>query len=153
MPTPSLRAATLTLIVALAPTAALAVARPFTGPAGWEHTVGATQSGAPPRAQETWKKSDGEQLTYMADAGLTFDDMVGQVKKNIAENNMKPTVAKDRSCAGRRAYEIELALGPSIVHQIIVDDSPGVTKVTYVRAQGTPPSAEVGTMLDTYCAS
>jgi hypothetical protein len=66
---------------------------------------------------------------------------------------MKPTVAKDRTCAGRRAYEIELALGPSIVHQIIVDDAPGVTKVTYVRAQGTPPSVEVGTMFDTYCAS
>jgi hypothetical protein len=153
MPTPSLRAVTLILIAALTPNAALAVTRPFTGPAGWEHTVGATSTAALPRAQETWKKNDGEQLTYLADGGLTFDDMVGQVKKNIADNNMKPSVAKDRTCAGRRAYEIELSLGPSIVHQIIVDDAPGVTKVTYVRAQGMPPSAEVSAMFDTYCAS
>ena len=44
----------------------------------------------------------------------------------------------DRKCDGRRAHEVEMPLGTSIVHQVIVDDAPGVTKLTYVRPVNTP---------------
>ena len=99
MRTFSVRVAAL-IFAAFAPTAVSAALKPFTGPAGWDHTVAATATPALPRSQEAWKKSDGEQLIYLADAGLAFDDMVTQVKKNVADNNMKPSLAKDRTCAG-----------------------------------------------------
>jgi hypothetical protein len=66
---------------------------------------------------------------------------------------MKPSLAKDRTCAGQRAYEIELPIGASIIHQIIVDESPGVTKLTYLRPQGAPPSPVVMSALEAYCGS
>jgi hypothetical protein len=152
MRTFSVRVAAL-IFAAFAPTAVSAALKPFTGPAGWDHTVAATATPALPRSQEAWKKSDGEQLIYLADAGLAFDDMVTQVKKNVADNNMKPSLAKDRTCAGQRAYEIELPIGASIIHQIIVDESPGVTKLTYLRPQGAPPSPVVMSALEAYCGS
>ena len=152
MRTTSVRVAAL-IFAALAPTAVSAALKPFTGPAGWDHTVAATATPALPRSQEAWKKSDGEQLIYLADAGLAFDDMVSQVKKNVADNNMKPSLAKDRTCAGQRAYELELPIGASIIHQIIVDQAPGVTKLTYLRPQGAPPSPVVMSALEAYCGS
>jgi hypothetical protein len=141
------------ILAALAPSVADAVLKPFTGPVGWDHTVAATATASLPRSQEAWKKNDGEQLIYLADGGLAFDDMVGQVKKNVADNNMKPSLAKDRTCAGQRAYEIELPIGASIIHQIIVDEAPGVTKLTYLRPQGSPPSPVVVSALEAYCGS
>ena len=152
MRTSSVRVAAL-IFAALAPTAVSAALKPFTGPAGWDHTVAATATPALPRSQEAWKKSDGEQLIYLADAGLAFDEMVTQVKKNVADNNMKPSLAKDRTCAGQRAYEIELPIGASIIHQIIVDDAPGVTKLTYLRPQGAPLSPVVVSAFAAYCGS
>jgi len=152
MRTFSVRVAAL-IFAAFAPTAVSAALKPFTGPAGWDHTVAATATPALPRSQEAWKKSDGEQLIYLADAGLAFDEMVTQVKKNVADNNMKPSLAKDRTCAGQRAYEIELPIGASIIHQIIVDESPGVTKLTYLRPQGAPPSPVVMSAFAAYCGS
>ena len=152
MRTFSVRVAAL-IFAAFAPTAVSAALKPFTGPAGWDHTVAATATPALPRSQEAWKKSDGEQLIYLADAGLAFDEMVTQVKKNVADNNMKPSLAKDRTCAGQRAYELELPIGASIIHQIIVDESPGVTKLTYLRPQGAPPSPVVMSALEAYCGS
>jgi hypothetical protein len=152
MRTFSVRVAAL-IFAAFAPTAVSAALKPFTGPAGWDHTVAATATPALPRSQEAWKKSDGEQLIYLADAGLAFDDMVTQVKKNVADNNMKPSLAKDRTCAGQRAYEIELPIGASIIHQIIVDQAPGVTKLTYLRPQGSAPSPVVVSALEAYCGS
>ena len=149
MRTFSVRVAAL-IFAAFAPTAVSAALKPFTGPAGWDHTVAATATPALPRSQEAWKKSDGEQLIYLADAGLAFDDMVTQVKKNVADNNMKPSLAKDRTCAGQRAYEIELPIGASIIHQIIVDQAPGVTKL---RPQGSAPSPVVVSALEAYCGS
>ncbi len=59
---------------AFLPLAAIAATKPFPGPAGWDHSVGTIPTAEAPRAQETWKKSDGEQLTYLADAALSFDD-------------------------------------------------------------------------------
>lgn len=150
----SLRAAAAVLAITVAvPLAALAATKPFPGPAGWDHTVGATPTAEAPRAQETWKKSDGEQLTYLADAALSYDDTVAMVKKNLTENGFKANLDSDRKCDGRRAHEVELVLGTLIVHQIIVDDAPGVTKVTYTHPQGVNPASDATTALKTYCGS
>ncbi len=146
----SLRAAGLVFAAALVPLAAAAAPKPFTGPAGWEHAVGASPSPQSPRAQETWKKS-GELLTLLSDGGLAYDDIVAMVKKNVADNGLKPAVDRDRTCDGRRAHEVELTFGSSVVRQIIVDDNPGVTKLTYTRPAGTPAGADATGALAAYC--
>ncbi len=147
----SLRAAALVL-AALVPLAAAAAAKPFAGlGAGWEHTVAATATAQSPRAQETWKKSGGEFVTLLSDGGLAYDDIVGMVKKNVTDNALKPAVDRDRTCDGRRAHEVELTFGTSVVHQIIVDDNPGVTKLTYTRPTGTAAGADATGALAAYC--
>ena len=121
-------------------------------PSGWDHTVGATATPQAQRAQETWKKSDGEYVTYLSDAGLTYDDTVAMVKKNITDNGFKATVDNDRKCDGRRAHEVEMTFGTSIVRQIIIDDAPGVTKLTYARPQTmAAPTPDVASAINTYC--
>jgi len=137
-------------IVLLSFAAALA-AKPFVGPDGWEHSVGATPTPQVSRAQETWKKNDGELLVYLSDAGLSYDDIIAMVKKNIADNAIKTAVDKDRTCQGRRAHEIEMTFAPTVVHQIIIDDAPGVTKLTYTRPQGTSFSTDASGALTAYC--
>ncbi len=154
MPSSSIRTASALLaLAAFLPLAAVAATKPFPGPAGWDHTVGTTPTTEAPRAQETWKKSDGEQLTYLADAGLSFDDTMALVKKNVADNGYKATVDSDRKCVGRRAHEIELTFGTSVIHQLIIDDAPGVTKLTYSRPQTVKPAADATTAINAYCDS
>jgi len=138
---------------AFVPLAALGASKPFAGPAGWEHTVNVTATADAPRAQETWKKSDGQQLSYLADAALSFDDTIALVKKNVSDNGFKTSVDTDRKCDGRRAHEVELAFGGSLVHQIIVDDAPGVTKLTYTRPQSATFGADVTSALNAYCGA
>jgi hypothetical protein len=135
----------------LIPVAAAAAAKPFTGPVGWDHTVVATPTPALPRAQETWKKSDSEVLTYLSDAALSYDDIVAMVKKNLSDNGMRPSYDKDRTCDGKRAHEVELTFGTTVVRQIIIDDAPGVTKLTYTRTQGSPQSPDELAAISAYC--
>ncbi len=145
--------AALIALVAL-PIAAGAAPKPFTGPAsGWDHTVGATPTPQVPRAEEMWKKSDGEFVTYLEDAGLSYDDTVAAVKKNVSDNGIKTSVDTDRKCDGRRAHELEMTFGTTIVHQVIVDDAPGLTKITYVRPQSKPMATDVTGVLNTYCGA
>jgi hypothetical protein len=153
MPNRPLRTASALAALAVAlPLAAPAAPKPFTLPAsGWDHTVGASPTPQVQRAQETWKKSDGELLTYLQDAGLSYDESVGLVKKNITDNGLKTTVDTDRKCDGRRAHEVEMTFGTTIAHQILVDDAPGVTKLTYTRPQGTPLAPDVTAAINAYC--
>lgn len=151
MTTIPLRAAMAFVVCALLPLAAVAAPHPFTGPSGWEHTVATTPTAQAPRAQETWKKSDGEVITYLSDAGLSYDEILGMVKKNVTDNNLKPSVDRDRTCSGRRAHEIEMTFGTTTVHQVIADDTPGVTKLTYTRAQSAPVDADVTSAINAYC--
>lgn len=154
MPNASLRtAAALAALVAFLPVAALAAPKPFTGLTGWDHAVGATATPQTPRAQETWKKSDGELVSYLSDATLSYDDMVAMVKKNMADNGFKATVDSDRKCDGRRAHEVEMTFGTTVVHQLIVDDTPGVTRLTYTRPQTTPAAADVTSAITAYCGA
>jgi hypothetical protein len=152
MPSAPLRATALFACVALMPIAAWAAPKPFSGPpSGWDHTVVSSPTPQQPRAQETWKKSDGEQITYLSDGGLAYDDIVGMVHKNISDNGLRPAVDRDRTCEGHRAHEVEMTFGTTIVHQVIVDDAPGVTKVTYTRGQGTSAGADVTAAISAYC--
>jgi hypothetical protein len=153
-PAPLRAASMLLALVTLAPFAAGAAPKPFTGPAsGWDHTVNATPTADAPRSQETWRKSDGEIITFYSDAGLAFDDMIGMIKKNITDNGFKPSMDVDRKCDGRRAHEVEMTLGTSVVHQVVIDDAPGVTKLTYLRPQGSPAGADVRSALAAYCGA
>jgi hypothetical protein len=153
MTAPLRAASALIAFAAVLPLAAIAAPKPFPGITGWDHTVGATATAQVPRAQETWKKPDGELLTYLADGGLSYDDITGMVKKNISDNSLHPAVDRERQCDGRRAHEVEMTFGATIVHQVIVDDAPGVTKLTYTRPQGTPVSTDVTTAMTAYCGS
>ena len=149
--TPYRTAAALAALAAILPFAAMAAAKPFVGPSGWDHVVGATATPQLPRAQETWKKSDGELLVYLSDGGLAYDDILGLVKKNISDNSIKTAVDKDRTCQGRRAHEVEMTFSPTVVHQLIVDDSPGVTKLTYTRPEGMKPSDDANAAITAFC--
>jgi hypothetical protein len=152
MPTVTLRAATaLIALAASVPLGAAAATKPFTGPASWQHNVALAATPQNPRASETWRKSDGEMLTYLADGGTVYDDTVAMVKKNITDNALKTSLDTDRKCEGRRAHELEMTFGTSVVHQLIVDDAPGVTKLTYTRNQGTPMDPDVTAALNAYC--
>ena len=152
MRTATLRASIFVVLATFLPWAAEAAAKPFAGPpSGWDHTVSATPTPEIPRAQETWRKSEGELIAYLSDAALSYDDMVAMVKKNVGDNGLKPSLDLDRMCDGRRAHEVELTLGASIVHQVIVDDAPGVTKLTYLRPQGSPARADVARAIAAYC--
>ena len=138
-------------IVLLTSAVASAAGKPFVGPDGWDHTVGMTATAQLPRAQESWKKPDGEQLVYLSDGGLSYDDITALVKKNIADNGIKTSVDRDRTCGGKRAHEVEMTFAPSIVHQIIVDDAPGVTKLTYSRPVGTAMATDAVAAITAYC--
>jgi len=154
MPTALIRTAgALVALIACLPLAATAAARPFTGPAGWDHTVAVAPTAQSPRAQETWRKSDGELLTFMSDEGLSYDDSLAMIRKNVTDNGFKPSVDKDRTCGGRRAHEIEMTFGTTIVHQILVDDAPGLTKLTYTHPQGTPTGPDATAAITSYCGA
>jgi hypothetical protein len=137
--------------VTLLPQAASAAAKPFAGVAGWDHTVSATPTPALPRDQESWKNSNGETVSILSDGALSYDDTIASVKKNFADNGMHPNLDKDRTCDGRRAHELELVIGTSVIHQIIVDDAPGLTKLSYTRAQGAPLAPSVASAITAYC--
>lgn len=154
MLTAPLRASIIVALVIFVPVAAGAAAKPFAGPtSGWDHTVGAAPTAQAPRAQETWRKSGGELISYQSDAALSFDDTVAMVKKNLVDNSFKASVDADRKCDGRRAHEVELVLGTSVVRQVIVDDAPGVTKLTYMRPQGTAAAADAMSAITAYCST
>ena len=154
MLTASLRASSALIALAVfVPIAALAAPKPFVGLSGWDHTVGITPTAQVARAQETWKKSDGQVLTYLEDGGLAYDDIVAMVKKNISDNAIKAAIDKDRTCDGRRAREVEMTFGPTVVRQVIVDDAPGVTKLTYFRTQGMQAAADVTGAITAYCGA
>ena len=147
------RAASLAAIAVLFPLTALAVTKPFAGPTGWDHVVAATASAQTPRAQEIWKRTDGETLVYLEDSTLIYDDVIGQIQKNIAENAIRTSIDKDRTCDSRRAHEVEMTFGPGVIHQIVIDDGPGVTKLTYTHATGAPASPDVLATIAAYCGS
>ena len=154
MRTVAARAASLIAALGLSlPIAAAAAGKPFTGPAGWDHVVAMTASAQSPRTQESWKKSDGELITFMSDDTLSYDDSIAMIHKNVADNGFKPSVDKDRTCDGRRAHEVEMTFGTTVVHQIVIDDAPGVAKLTYTHPQGVPISPDAMSTVAAYCGS
>jgi hypothetical protein len=151
MRTAAIRTAAVVGLAAALPLGAQGAMKAFAGPAGWDHTVQTTATASLPRSQETWKKSDGESLVLLADDGLAYDDVLAMVVKSAA--SLHASVNRDLTCAGRKAHEVEETFGPTVVHQMIVDDSPGVTKLTYTRPQKTPMSPDVTAAFTAYCGS
>jgi len=76
-----------------------------------------------PRTRRRGERATGN-FTFMSDDTLSYDDSLGMIRKNVTDNGLKPSVDKDRTCGGRRAHEIEMTFGTTIVHQIVIDDAP-----------------------------
>ena len=144
----ALRAAAALIAFVALPLVASAAAKPFPALAGWDHTTPHQSTG---RLTESYKKGD-QLVTYLTDANLSYADQLAAVKKNIADNGIKPTMDTDLSCGGKHAHEVEMLLGITVYHQLLVDDSPGVTKVTYARAQGSSPANDALAALQGYCS-
>ena len=151
MHTAFIRAAALTAFVAL-PLAASAASKPFPALAGWDHTTPQLATPAPGRGYDTYKKDD-QQVTVLSDTGLVYADIVGAVKKNVSDNGIKTSIDRDFTCGTKHAHEIEMILGSTVYRQLIVDDNPGVTKVTYMRTQGSTPAADALGALTSYCGT
>ena len=154
MPKSRLLAAILLAAAVAGPAAAAATPKPFSGPAtGWDHTVLAPPGPTATHVQELWKKSDSEQIMYLEDSGLVYDTIIASLKDNISTRNLKPSVDRDRTCDGRRAHEVELTFGNSVVHQVIVDDAPGVTKINFTWPDGKTESPDAAKALIAYCGA
>src|SRR5581483_7047099 len=108
MRTPYLTAA-VAFAALLAPFAAGAAPKPFTGPAGWNHTVTATPSPTSPRSAESWQKGD-QNVSALNSTDVVYGDVVAAVHKSMAGNNVHPTVDRDITCAGKPAHELEMTL-------------------------------------------
>jgi hypothetical protein len=138
------------LLIAVAPVAAAAT-KPFTGPAGWDHTV---ESNTPASVLEIWKKEGSKQsIAYLFNSAIVFDENVANIKKNIADNSMKMTLEKTGTCAGKRSYTVGISFGPSYIQQLIIDEAPGVSKITYSRPDADSTPDEVTAAITAYCGS
>ncbi|HZO94801.1 MAG TPA: hypothetical protein VFB22_13740 [Candidatus Baltobacteraceae bacterium] len=153
MRTPYLTAA-VAFAALLAPFAAGAAPKPFTGPAGWNHTVTATPSPTSPRSAESWQKGD-QNVSALNSTDVVYGDVVAAVHKNMAGNNVHPTVDRDITCAGKPAHELEMTLNGTTFHQLIIDEGTGggTTRITYSRPQSMSPAPDVTAAFTAYCGS
>ena len=132
------------------PVAAGATPRPFTGPANWDHAVAANSEGSTTHS-ELWKNGDGETLTLLSTSALNYDDVIAAIHKNVA--TLHPSVDRDLTCSGRRAHEIEMAYTSMVTRQLIVDDVPGVTRLTLIHPADKPATTDVMAALQAYCGT
>jgi hypothetical protein len=144
------RVAALAALLLAVPLAASAAMKPFTGPAGWDHTV---ETNSPTSVLEIWRKGTTQSIAYLYNSAIVFDDNVATIKKNVADNSMKTTVDKTSTCAGKRAYTVGISMGPTYIEQLVIDEAPGVTKLTYSRPQSDSTPPEVTAALAAYCGS
>jgi hypothetical protein len=141
------------MLAALAPAAAAAAPKPFTGPGGgWAHTVLSSPSPTTSLVQETWKSGD-QQISYFSNKDLVYETSLASVQENMATNDLKPSIDRDRTCDGRRAHEVEITLGPTVIHQVLVDDAPGVTKLNFIWPKNGSESPDAVKALAAYCGS
>ena len=139
------------LIAVSIPLAVSAAPRPFNGPANWDHTVATSADAASTTHSELWKSGDGETLTLLSTAALSYDDVIAAVHKNTA--SLHPAVDRDVTCAGRRAHEIEMTYTSMVTRQLIVDDAPGVTRLTLIHPADKPATTDVMAALQAYCGT
>jgi hypothetical protein len=133
--------------------AAAGAQRAFSGPAGWDHTASGAPGAAAPSSIETWKKGE-QSVSVLTDTSVAYADVLARVRKNIGDNGIHPAVDRDLTCGGKPAHEVEMTLGTTTFHQLLIDEGTGQgsTRVTYSRPQSAPAATEVAAALSAYCA-
>jgi hypothetical protein len=143
------RAASFLTLALLIPGIAVAATKPFAGPAGWEQSATA---GTAPKIQQSWK-SNGQQINFIYDGELKYADVISMIKTNISANNIPTSMNLERTCDGKAAYEVAMVFGKSYIRQVVIDESPGVAKITYVRPDDAQTPGDVTGALSGYCGS
>ncbi len=118
-------------IALLAPVAALAAPTDlvYAGPTGWSH-VDMPAASDPSRFVAQWHiAGDIATVTYMKDATTPFADALANIHKDVP-------------CRGTSAH---------VINRILVSSGPGVSMITYVRADGTKPDGDVTTSVTAFC--
>jgi hypothetical protein len=128
----------------------------FAGIPGWSHIAAPTPD--PARRFEQWRLVGGDPaqtVTYIADTTTSYTDALAMIKKNFADNGIKPKVDKDTPCQGRTGHEVEFLIGPEgrgiITNRLLVPDGTGVVTITYVRGQTDSYDDDVKKAVTTYC--
>jgi hypothetical protein len=129
----------------------------FVGPEGWRHVEQTTPSDGVHKVDQ-WKLAGDtpQSVTVFQDSSTSFADSLAAVKKNFADNHIRPAVDKDQPCMGRPSHVVEYSVGPDghqiIVNRLIVPDGAGVVTITYARGQGDDFDSDVRKALTTFCA-
>lgn len=137
------------VLLLLVPAAAGAAVKPFAGPAGWQLSE---TRGLGSNVQQAWKSS-GQSLNFIYDDGLRFDDVIGSIETTASSNRVRRSISLHINCDGRPAYEVAMNFGTSYVRQLVVDEGPGVAKLTYVRPGNLVTPDEVVGAFAEYCNS
>ena len=143
------RVASLLTLALLIPGIAAAAAKPFTGPAGWEQSE---TPGTAPKIKQSWK-NNGQQINFIYDGELKYEDVISMIKTNVSTNNIPTSINLERKCDGKPAYEVAMVFGKSYIRQIIIDESPGVAKITYVRPDDAQTPTDVTGAVSGYCGA
>lgn len=128
----------------------------FVGPDGWSHTGAPSSDGT--HKFDQWKLGGDppQTVTVIQDSGTTYADSLAAVKKNFAENHIRPGIDKDQTCLGRPSHDVEYTVGPEghqiVVNRLIVPDGTGVVTVTYARGEKDDPDKDVQTAMKNFCA-
>jgi hypothetical protein len=135
-----------------------AAAGTFTGPTGWSH-IG-SPAPDPARTFEQWRLAGppdepAQTVTFIADTTVSYADALAMIKKNFADNNIKPKVDTDATCQGRQGHVVEFLIGPEgkavITNRLLVPDGAGVVTITYVRGQTDNYDDDVKKAVTAYC--
>jgi hypothetical protein len=146
--------------VILAPSGAVAAGASFSGPSGWSHV--AQPATDPTRKLDQWKLGGdatdaGQTVTYISDTSASYDDALGLIKKNFADNHIKPTVDADKTCQGKQGHVVEFMFGPAgkevIINRLLVPEGTGLVTITYSRAKDYGFDDDVKKAIDTFCSA
>jgi hypothetical protein len=144
----------------VAPAAALAAVPAFVGPPGWSHA--APVSSDPTRTLDQWKlgggaTDPGQTVTFISDTTASYTDTLAVIKKNFADNHIKPSEDADMPCQGKQAHVVEFTIGPSghevVINRLLVPETPGLVTITYSRAKDYNFDDDVKKAIGTFCSA
>jgi hypothetical protein len=128
----------------------------FTGPAGWSHVDQPNSDGVHKFDQWRLPGDPPQTVTVIQDSSMTFADALASVRKNFADNHIRPGIDKDETCLGRPSHTVEFTVGPDghqiTVNRMIVPDGTGVVTITYARGKDYDYDADAKKALTTFCA-
>jgi hypothetical protein len=127
----------------------------FAGPDGWSRVEVPSPSATRTIVQWHIAGDTSTSVTYIKDATGVYEDTIALIEKNFSDNGIKPGTNKDTTCAGSRAHVVEFTAGPdgskTIINRVVIAGSPGITTITYTRADGNAFDAEVKKAETSFC--